>query len=163
MSAGIESKRMTYHNTPQLSWMDSANHYAAFPGLSALSTTTIHSSVVLQPEVLHPSMYRLYTALFTWKPRMERPSLLHAPRSSSCQLLTHFDQLLTSLYYLKKSVCDADLFEVLHFDFVFPESIQKFINVRSHYQSTNSAFIVQYTRLCVKISKKLQFKSLPKR
>jgi hypothetical protein len=41
LSTRIESKRMTYHNTPQLSGMDSANHCAAFPGLSALSTTTI--------------------------------------------------------------------------------------------------------------------------
>jgi hypothetical protein len=41
MSACAESKRMTNHNTPQLSGMDSANHCAAFPGLSALSTTTV--------------------------------------------------------------------------------------------------------------------------
>jgi hypothetical protein len=40
-SARPERKRMTNHNTPQLSGMDSANHCAAFPGLSALSTTTI--------------------------------------------------------------------------------------------------------------------------
>jgi hypothetical protein len=43
MSARIESKRMTNHNTPQLSGMDSANHCAAFTGLSALSTTTIYT------------------------------------------------------------------------------------------------------------------------
>jgi hypothetical protein len=36
-----ERKRMANHNTPQLSGMDSANHCAAFPGLSALSTTTV--------------------------------------------------------------------------------------------------------------------------
>jgi hypothetical protein len=41
-STRIERKRMTNHNTPQLSGMDSANHCAASPGLSALSTTTIH-------------------------------------------------------------------------------------------------------------------------
>jgi hypothetical protein len=41
MSARPGKKRMTNHNTPQLSGMDSANHCAAFPGLSALSTTTI--------------------------------------------------------------------------------------------------------------------------
>jgi hypothetical protein len=40
-SARTESKRLTNHNTPQLSGMDSANHCAAFPALSALSTTTI--------------------------------------------------------------------------------------------------------------------------
>jgi hypothetical protein len=44
MSARIEGKRMTCHNTPQLSGMDSANHCAAFPGLSALSTTTIYET-----------------------------------------------------------------------------------------------------------------------
>jgi hypothetical protein len=45
-SARPERKRMTNHNTPQLSGMDSANHCAAFPGLSALSTTTIsHAGV----------------------------------------------------------------------------------------------------------------------
>jgi meiotically up-regulated gene 157 (Mug157) protein len=36
-----QSKQMTNHNTPQLSGMDSANHCATFPGLSALSTTTV--------------------------------------------------------------------------------------------------------------------------
>jgi hypothetical protein len=42
-STRIQSKRMTNHNTPQLSGMDSANHSAAFPGLSALTTTTVPS------------------------------------------------------------------------------------------------------------------------
>jgi hypothetical protein len=37
-SARSESKRMTNHNTPQLSRMDLANHCAAFPGLSRLNT-----------------------------------------------------------------------------------------------------------------------------
>jgi hypothetical protein len=41
-SARPERKRMTNHNTPQLSGMDSANHCAGFLGLSALSTTTIY-------------------------------------------------------------------------------------------------------------------------
>jgi hypothetical protein len=40
-STRTQSKRMINHNTPQLSGMDSANHCAAFPGLSALSTTTV--------------------------------------------------------------------------------------------------------------------------
>jgi hypothetical protein len=40
-SARPERKRMTNHNTLQLSGMDSANHCAAFPGLLALSATTI--------------------------------------------------------------------------------------------------------------------------
>jgi hypothetical protein len=40
-SARPEKKRMTNHNTPKLSGMDSANHCADFPGLSALSITTI--------------------------------------------------------------------------------------------------------------------------
>jgi hypothetical protein len=44
-SARPERKRMTNHNTPQLSGMDSANHCAAFRGLSALSTTTIRKRV----------------------------------------------------------------------------------------------------------------------
>jgi hypothetical protein len=46
-SAHPERKRITNHNTPQLSGMDSANHCAAFPGLSALSTTTVHYCVPL--------------------------------------------------------------------------------------------------------------------
>jgi hypothetical protein len=37
-SARTGSKRMTNHNTPQLSRMDLANHCAAFPGLSLLNT-----------------------------------------------------------------------------------------------------------------------------
>jgi hypothetical protein len=45
-STRTQSKRMTNHNTPQLSGMDSANHCAVFPGLSALSTTTVHSYIV---------------------------------------------------------------------------------------------------------------------
>jgi hypothetical protein len=40
-SAFAESKRMTNHNTPQLSRMDLANHCAAFPGLSLLNTRTV--------------------------------------------------------------------------------------------------------------------------
>jgi hypothetical protein len=39
-STRTQRKRMTNHNAPQLSGMDSANHCAAFPGLSALSTKT---------------------------------------------------------------------------------------------------------------------------
>jgi hypothetical protein len=46
-----ERKRMTNHNTPQLSGMDSANHCAAFPGLSALSTTTIRNLDTIHLEV----------------------------------------------------------------------------------------------------------------
>jgi hypothetical protein len=38
MSARSESKRMTNHNTPQLSRMDLASHCTAFPGLSGLNT-----------------------------------------------------------------------------------------------------------------------------
>jgi hypothetical protein len=37
---------MTNHNTPQLSRMDLTNHCAAFPGLSALSTTTVQVNEV---------------------------------------------------------------------------------------------------------------------
>jgi hypothetical protein len=37
-SARTESKRMTNHNTPQLSRTDLANHCAAFPGLSLVNT-----------------------------------------------------------------------------------------------------------------------------
>jgi hypothetical protein len=47
-SARPERKGMTNHNTPQLSGMDLANHCAAFPGPSALSTTTIHFCMLLQ-------------------------------------------------------------------------------------------------------------------
>jgi hypothetical protein len=36
-SARTESKRMTNHNTPQLSRMHLANHCAVFPGLSLLN------------------------------------------------------------------------------------------------------------------------------
>jgi hypothetical protein len=42
MSARIESKRMTYHNTPQLSRMDLANHCAASLGLSLLDTRAVY-------------------------------------------------------------------------------------------------------------------------
>jgi hypothetical protein len=42
-SAHSESKRMTNHNTPQLSRMDLANHCAAFPGLSRLNTRAVPS------------------------------------------------------------------------------------------------------------------------
>jgi hypothetical protein len=41
-SARTESKRMTNHNTPQLSRMDLANHCAAFPGLSLLNTRVVY-------------------------------------------------------------------------------------------------------------------------
>jgi hypothetical protein len=41
MSARIESKRMTNHNTPQFSRMDLANHCAASPGLSLLNTRAV--------------------------------------------------------------------------------------------------------------------------
>jgi hypothetical protein len=41
MSARIESKRMTNHNTPQLSRMDLANHCAVSPGLSLLNTRAV--------------------------------------------------------------------------------------------------------------------------
>jgi hypothetical protein len=40
-SARTESKRITNHNTPQLSRMDLANHCAAFPGLSLLNTRAV--------------------------------------------------------------------------------------------------------------------------
>jgi hypothetical protein len=42
MSARIESKWMTNHNTPQLSRMDLANHCAASPELSRLNTRAVH-------------------------------------------------------------------------------------------------------------------------
>jgi hypothetical protein len=55
-SARTESKRMTNHNTPQLSRMDLANHCAAFPGLSLLNIravscrcATTHQSVASAP------------------------------------------------------------------------------------------------------------------
>jgi hypothetical protein len=40
-SARSESKRMTNHNTPQLSRMNLANHCAAFLGLSRLNTRAV--------------------------------------------------------------------------------------------------------------------------
>jgi hypothetical protein len=40
-SARSESKRMTNHNTPQLSRMDLANHCAACPVLSRLNTRAV--------------------------------------------------------------------------------------------------------------------------
>jgi hypothetical protein len=40
-SARSENKRMTNHNTPQLSRMDLANHCAAFPVLSRLNTRAV--------------------------------------------------------------------------------------------------------------------------
>jgi hypothetical protein len=46
MSARIESKRMTNHNTPQLSRMDLANHCAAFLGLSLLNTRAVHEKPI---------------------------------------------------------------------------------------------------------------------
>jgi hypothetical protein len=56
-SARPEGKRMANHNTPQLSGMDSANHCAAFPGLSVLSTTTIRLKSAI--ELYRPSDRRL--------------------------------------------------------------------------------------------------------
>jgi hypothetical protein len=40
-SAFAESKRITNHNTPQLSRMDLTNHCAAFPGLSLLNIRAV--------------------------------------------------------------------------------------------------------------------------
>jgi hypothetical protein len=40
-SARTESKRMTNHNTPQLSRIDLANHCAAFLGLSLLNVRAV--------------------------------------------------------------------------------------------------------------------------
>jgi hypothetical protein len=40
-SACTESKRMTNHNTPQLSRMDLSNHCTAFPGLSLLNIRAV--------------------------------------------------------------------------------------------------------------------------
>jgi hypothetical protein len=45
--ARSESKRMTNHNTPQLSRMDLANRCAAFPGLSLLNTRAVISSLMV--------------------------------------------------------------------------------------------------------------------
>jgi hypothetical protein len=56
-SARPERKRMTNRNTPQLSGMDSANHCAAFPGLSALSTTTIRAYVHTRCAISDVSCY----------------------------------------------------------------------------------------------------------
>jgi hypothetical protein len=50
-SARSESKRMTNHNTPQLSRMDPANHCAAFPGLSRLNTRAVHATGCNQPSL----------------------------------------------------------------------------------------------------------------
>jgi hypothetical protein len=53
-SARSESKRMTNHNTSQLSGMDSANHCAAFPGLSRLNTRAVRrEDVACGPETEH--------------------------------------------------------------------------------------------------------------
>jgi hypothetical protein len=43
-SARTESKRMTNHNTPQLSRMGLPVHCATFPGLSRLNTRAVHYS-----------------------------------------------------------------------------------------------------------------------
>jgi hypothetical protein len=40
-SGRTENKRMTNHNTPQLSRMGLPNHCAAFPGLSLLNTQAV--------------------------------------------------------------------------------------------------------------------------
>jgi hypothetical protein len=53
-SARSESKRMTNHNTPQLSRMDPANHCAAFPGLSRLNTRAVNASNSHIPFTLWP-------------------------------------------------------------------------------------------------------------
>jgi hypothetical protein len=42
-SARTENKRMTNHNTPQLSRMDLANHCAASSGLSLLNTRAVQA------------------------------------------------------------------------------------------------------------------------
>jgi hypothetical protein len=54
-SARAESKRMTNHNTPQLSRMDLANHCAAFPGLSLLNTPPVLGEGQIQ-EILQMFM-----------------------------------------------------------------------------------------------------------
>jgi hypothetical protein len=41
-SACTENKRMTNHNTPQLSRMDLPIHCAAFPGLSLLNMRAVY-------------------------------------------------------------------------------------------------------------------------
>jgi hypothetical protein len=50
MSARTENKRMTNHNTPQLSRMDLPIHCAAFPGLSRLNTRTLIEFLVHESE-----------------------------------------------------------------------------------------------------------------
>jgi hypothetical protein len=82
MSARIESKRMTNHNTPQLSGIDSANHCAAFPGLSALSTTTIpffrgRSSSERTPQSTNPSG-SLQLIILSLKRDTDARSVIHA-------------------------------------------------------------------------------------
>jgi hypothetical protein len=54
-SARTENRRMTNHNTPQLSRMDLPMHCAAFPGLSLLNTSTvlIGASTILFPLGSH--------------------------------------------------------------------------------------------------------------
>jgi hypothetical protein len=51
-SARTESKRMTNHNTPQLSRMDQANHCAVFPALSLLITRTVYSWITYDTWML---------------------------------------------------------------------------------------------------------------
>jgi hypothetical protein len=67
MSARIECKRITNHNTPQLSRMDLANHFAASLGLSLLNTQAVRTFAELgydsgwlnvtklRSELQHPS------------------------------------------------------------------------------------------------------------
>jgi hypothetical protein len=52
-SARTESKRMTNHNTPQLSRMDLANHCATFPGLSLLNTRAANAGRDLTSDQKH--------------------------------------------------------------------------------------------------------------
>jgi hypothetical protein len=62
-SALTENKRMTNHNTPQLSRMDLPNHCAAIPGLSPLSTRAVFMTTILSSSDTAPLNSLSYSAV----------------------------------------------------------------------------------------------------
>jgi hypothetical protein len=142
-SARRGRKRMTNHNTPQLSGMDSANHCAAFPGLSALSITTIRAVAVNAMSTTSPlrlrgscnfvvMLIRLWDCLldgncleenYLWRmcPRLEAtpPRLFtRAAKGSSCRCShTYQNNCLHSILFTSRTLQNVSLSWIYHFRF----------------------------------------------
>jgi hypothetical protein len=88
MSARPERKRMTNYNNPQLSGMDSANHCAAFPGLSALSTTTRYIHTRLPSKKICAAACTVRRGDQVSRPRFEQCVLRRHPERCPCHSAT---------------------------------------------------------------------------